>query len=52
MDVMNEKGERVTSGQVGVNVISLEEHGLANLELDVVEEESNEKANVVGKLAL
>ena len=49
---MNEKGERIASGQVGVNVISLEEHGLANLELDVVEEESNEQANVVRELSL
>lgn len=35
-----------------MDVVGLEEHGLANLELDVVEEESNEEANVVGELAL
>jgi len=35
-----------------VNVVGLEEHGLANLELDVVEEESDKKTDVVGKLAL
>jgi hypothetical protein len=35
-----------------VNVVGLEEHGLTNLELDVVEEESNEETNVVGELAL
>jgi hypothetical protein len=35
-----------------VNVVGLEEHGLTDLQLDVVEEESNEETNVVGELAL
>ena len=35
-----------------MDVVGLEEHGLANLELDVVEEESDEKTNVVGELDL
>jgi hypothetical protein len=35
-----------------VDVVGLEEHGLTDLELDVVEEESNKKTNVVGELAL
>jgi hypothetical protein len=44
--------ELITSGEIGVNVVGLEEHGLTDLELDVVEEESNEETNVVGELAL
>jgi hypothetical protein len=35
-----------------MDVVGLKEHGLTNLELDVVEEESNEKTNVVGELVL
>jgi hypothetical protein len=46
------KEENDTSGEIGVDVVGLEEHGLTNLELDVVEEESDEKTNVVGELAL
>jgi hypothetical protein len=35
-----------------MNIVSLKEHGLTDLELDVVEEEGDEKTNVVGELAL
>lgn len=46
------KGRGRTTGEVGVNVVGLEEHRLADLELDVVQEESDEEADVVRELAV
>jgi hypothetical protein len=41
-----------TAADIGVDVVRLEEHGLAWLQLDVVEEEDDEEADVVGELAV
>jgi hypothetical protein len=35
-----------------VDVVCLEEHGLAWLQLDIIEEEGDEKTNIVGELAV
>jgi hypothetical protein len=45
-------GERRTSTDVGVDVVCAEEHGLAWLQVDHVQEEDDEQANVARELAV